>query len=35
MTLVNFIKALIGGILWASLCYIIVKLFDINGGDEE
>lgn len=34
MTLINFIKAIIGGLLWAFLCWIIIKFVGIGGDDE-
>lgn len=27
------IKAIIGGIVWAAACYILIKFIGINGGE--
>lgn len=27
------IKAIIGGIVWAATCYILIKFIGINGGE--
>ena len=35
MTLFNFIKALIGGLLWAFLCWLIIKFVGVNGGEDD
>lgn len=29
------IKAIIGGLIWAAACCILIKFIGINGGDEE
>ena len=29
------IKAIIGGLIWAAACYMLIKFIGINGGDDE